>query len=266
MTSIASFATSNNVSLHYKLSGSGPRSLILIHELAGTSDSWDLVVPHLEDGFCILRGDQRGAGLSEKVRTAFTNDDLVADTERLVAASGLAPPYHVAGIASGAAIAVAFAARHTEDVAALALCSPALKANPERRDYLLSRSATAARDGMRAIAEMVFARSFQPAVIADRAVYDDYRGRFLAIDPVCYGFANQVLSEADQEDALLTLPCPILLLAGEHDLMRPPDDVRALAGRAANITVEVIESGHIMILQAPDAVGQSLRRFFTHPG
>jgi 3-oxoadipate enol-lactonase len=258
------FADYPDISLRYELSGAGSRSLILIHELAGTSESWDLVTPHLDADFRILGSDQRGAGLSEKVRRPFTAADLVRDIERLVETAGLKPPFHVAGIASGAALAVAFATRHAADMAGLALCSPALKANPERSQYLLSRSETAVKDGMRAIAEMVFARSYQPEVISDRAVYDEYRARFLAIDPVSYAFANRVLAEADQEDALLALSCPVLLLAGAHDLMRPPDYVRSLAARKSNITVDIVDSGHIMVLQAPDEVGRRLSAFFKN--
>src|SRR5260370_36334138 len=101
------FAEYPDVSLHYCVSGGGPRSLVLIHELAGTLESFDRVVPALEADFRILRADQRGAGLSEKVRARFGLDDLVGDALRLLRAAGLAPPYYVAGIASGAAIAVA---------------------------------------------------------------------------------------------------------------------------------------------------------------
>src|SRR5260370_21829381 len=98
------FAEYPDVSLHYCVSGSGPRSLVLIHELAGTLESFDCVVPGLEANFRILRADQRGAGLSEKVRTPFSLDDLVADTFRLFQTAGLEPPYYVAGIASASAI------------------------------------------------------------------------------------------------------------------------------------------------------------------
>src|SRR5580704_14507553 len=114
----SAFAPLPDISLHYGVSGSGPRSLVLIHELAGTMESFDRVVPGLEADFRILRADQRGAGLSEKVRRPFGLDDLVADTLALLQTSGLAPPYYLAGIASGAAIAAAFALRHPNDVAA----------------------------------------------------------------------------------------------------------------------------------------------------
>src|ERR1700694_4057576 len=143
------FADYPDVSLHYGVSGRGRRSLVLIHELAGTLESFDHVLPALEADFRILRADQRGAGLSEKVRAPFGLDDLVADAHRLMQTAGLAPPYCVAAIASGAAIAAALALRHPQEVAALTLCAPSLGTDPDRRHYLLERSETAKRAGMR---------------------------------------------------------------------------------------------------------------------
>src|SRR5436305_6292723 len=127
------FAEYPDLSLHYSVCGRGPRSLVLIHELAGTLESFDHVVPALEADFRILRADQRGAGLSEKVRAPFGLDDLVTDTRRVMQTAGLTPPYYVAGIASGAAIAAALALRHPQEVAALALCAPSLGTDPARR-------------------------------------------------------------------------------------------------------------------------------------
>ena len=101
----SAFADNTQVSLHYRVCGRGPRSLVLIHELAGTLESFDRVVPPLAADFRILRADQRGAGLSEKVRAPFGLDDLVTDALALLRVAGLEPPYYVAGIASGAAIA-----------------------------------------------------------------------------------------------------------------------------------------------------------------
>jgi pimeloyl-ACP methyl ester carboxylesterase len=251
-----------DISLHYAVSGAGPRTLVLIHELAGTLESWDLVVPKLEPAFRILRADQRGAGQSEKVRAPFGLDDLVTDTERLLRTSGLEPPYYVAGIASGAAIAVALALRRPHDVAALALCAPSLQTNPDRRHYLLDRSETARRDGMRAIIDVVFERTYPKDAIGDPEVYAEHRARFLAIDPVCYGHANRMLSEVALEPSLSSVACPCLLLAGRHDQMRPPDQVKSYAERFKQAEFDLVDSGHIMVVQAPDAVASKMKAFF----
>ncbi|HYQ07700.1 MAG TPA: alpha/beta fold hydrolase [Xanthobacteraceae bacterium] len=62
------FVDANGVSLHSALAGAG-RSVVLLHELGGTLNSWDGVVPRLAEHFRVLRYDQRGAGLSEKCDT-----------------------------------------------------------------------------------------------------------------------------------------------------------------------------------------------------
>jgi 3-oxoadipate enol-lactonase len=256
------FAECSGVSLHYGISGSGPRSLVLIHELAGTLDSFDHVVPGLEQNFRILRADQRGAGLSEKVRAPFGLDDLVTDTLSLLQTAGLEPPYYVAGIASGAAIAIALALRRPHEVAALALCAPSLGTSPDRRHYLLERSETAKRQGMRAIVDMVFERTYPQHDRGDPNVYSEHRARFLAIDPVCYAHANRMLAEVALEPSLREIECPCLLLAGRHDQMRPPAQVERYAALFRRAELAIIDSGHIMVVQAPDAVAGAMRRFF----
>jgi 3-oxoadipate enol-lactonase len=256
------FADFPDVSLHYEVSGRGARSLVLIHELAGTLESFERVVPLLEADFRILRADQRGTGLSEKVREPFSLDDLVADTHRVLQAAGLAPPYYVAGIASGAAIAAALALRYRDEVAALALCAPSLGTNPDRRHYLLERSETAKRVGMRAIVDMVFEKTYPPNDRGDPQVYAEHRGRFLAIDPVCYAHANRMLAEVALESSLRQIACPCLLLAGRHDQMRPLNQVKRYAGLFRQPELAIIDSGHIMVVQAPAAVAQAMRTFF----
>jgi 3-oxoadipate enol-lactonase len=258
----SAFAALPDISLHYCVCGRGPRSLVLIHELAGTLESFDRVVPALEADFRILRADQRGAGLSEKVRSPFGLDDLVSDAHRVMQAAGLAPPYFVAGIASGAAIAAALALRYPQEIAALALCAPSLGTNPDRRHYLLERSETARREGMRAIVDLVFERTYPKHARGDPEVYAEHRARFLAIDPVCYAHANRMLAEVALETKLRDIACPCLLLAGRHDEMRPPAQVVRYAALFARAELALIDSGHIMVVQAPAAVAAAMRNFF----
>jgi 3-oxoadipate enol-lactonase len=152
-------------------------------------------------------------------------------------------------------------------VAALALCAPSLGTDPDRRHYLLERSALAAREGMRAIVDVVFERTYPSQTHSrddrgDPQAYAEHRGRFLAIDPVCYAHANRMLTEVDIESSLGRIECPCLLLAGRHDQMRPPDQVKRYAGLFKRAELAVIDSGHIMVVQAPGAVAQAMRDFF----
>lgn len=250
------------VSLRYRISGGGRHGLVLLHELGGGLESWDEVVRELGDEFRVLRFDQRGAGFSEKPRSEFTLADHVADLERVIAAAGFQPPFHIAGVAAGAAIAVLYAAAHPGAVGKLALCAPALTADPARRDYLAERSAAAVKGGMRAIADTVLARSYPETTIRDRAAFQAYRARFLANDPVCYAYANMALANVDLADTLRRLDSPVLVVAGDKDMVRPLDDVRSLAESVPASAFLPLDAGHLVPVQAAPELSDALRSFF----
>ena len=254
--------TSSGVSIHFEVSGRGQRSLILVHELGGSLDSWDAVVPLLEPEFRIVRFDQRGSGLSEKVRQPFTIDDHVQDLQNILGAVEFPPPYHLVGLAAGAAVVLGFIHRRGAAAAAAVLCAAASDVGPDRRQFLLDRADLACREGMCAVADTTLARSFPHAVRHDTAVFEDYRGRLLANDPVCYAAANRALLDAHLDEAIAGLRCRCLVLAGARDGLRPPEDVAALARRLPGAEFAVLDTAHVMPVQAPEVLAEHLLKFF----
>lgn len=253
----------SGIRLRYALDGSGPRNLIFIHELGGSLHSFDDVVPLLGKDFRILRYDQRGSGKSATPHAQYPFLDHVDDLEHLLRAAGMTPPWRIAGFAAGAAIAIAFAQRHSREVARLALCCPALSVSPERRIYLAERSALAAREGMAAVIEDTLARSYPERFRQrDPARFERYRARFLANDPVGYGFLNMAFADVALMDTLGAIRLPCLFLAGRDDSLRPPDQVKALAARVADAQFAVVDSAHIMPVQAEAELADKVRAFF----
>src|SRR5258707_15460526 len=98
------FIEVNGVGLRYELTGSGERVIVLIHEMGGSLESWDEVVPRLTAKRRVLRYDTRGAGLSEKVRGALSIDTMVDDLAALMDALGITGKVALAGIAVGGAL------------------------------------------------------------------------------------------------------------------------------------------------------------------
>jgi pimeloyl-ACP methyl ester carboxylesterase len=70
------FIEVNGAALRSDLVGSGAATLVLIHEMGGTLESWDLVLPNLSAQRRVLRYDTRGAGLSQKVRGTLSVDTM----------------------------------------------------------------------------------------------------------------------------------------------------------------------------------------------
>ena len=253
---------SNGASLRVAEEGVGA-TLVLLHELGGSLESFDAFVDHLVGRWRVVRYDQRGAGLSEKPPGPASLVDHARDLAGLLDALDLAQPCHLVGVAAGAAVAALLALDHPGRVAGLALCAPALGVAPERRAYLTERAALAERAGLRAVAEASLANSYPAALRGDGETFARYRARFLANDPAAYARANEALAEASVEARLGDLAVPCLVLAGRHDLLRPPDAVRAAAERIPGARLAVIESGHLMPVQAPAAMAAAVEEFLS---
>src|SRR5256885_5514417 len=127
------FIEANGVGLRYELSGNGTRTVVLIHEMGGSLESWDQVLPRLAASRRVLRYDTRGAGLSEKVRGALSIDTMVDDLAALMDALGVTGKVALAGIAVGGAIALHAAARLPQRISAAVVGSPAIGIAAERR-------------------------------------------------------------------------------------------------------------------------------------
>ncbi|MCG7360085.1 alpha/beta hydrolase [Roseomonas sp. ACRSG] len=251
------WAEVNGVSLRYTLQGEGPL-LVLIHEIGGSLESWDGVVPELSRRFHVLRYDQRGAGGSEKPRQPFGLETLVSDLDALLAALRLHSPFHLVGAAMGAAQAVMLAARRPGEVASLALLNPALEIDPARAGLMRDRARQAEEQGLRATLPLTLDRSWPPDGSGARA---RYRARYLANDP--YGFArqNEALLEVAVESLLGALACPVLLLAGTRDAVRPPELVRCAARRIPGSRFAEVDAAHFTAAEAPAALLRHLGAF-----
>ena len=255
------FIDANGVSLHYALAGARGRSVVLLHELGGTLQSWDGLAPQLAQRFRVLRYDQRGAGASEKVRQDFTNDALVEDFEALAKGIGLEPPYHFVTVAAAATQALRFLEQHPDRVGALVLCNPAPGVDASRAAVLDERAAFAMREGMRASLPTTLALSY-PANLGERAAYEAYLGRYLANDPVGFGLAFRCLARTNMLHMLPLIRCPTMVVAGRHDTVRPHVGTAELAKKIPGARFELVEdAGHFMPTQSPLALAALLEDF-----
>ncbi len=255
------FIDANGVSLNYELAGTAGHAVVLLHELGGTLQSWDAVAPQLAKRFRVLRYDQRGSGLSEKVRQDFTNDVLVDDFEALAKSLSLSPPYHFITVAAAATQALRFLERHPGEVGALVLCNPAPGVDPSRAAVLDERAAFAMREGMRASLPTTLAVSYPPS-LGDRAAYEAYLGRYLANDPVGFGLGFRTLARTNMLHMLPQIRCPVMVLAGRHDTVRPHAGTAELAKKIPGARFELLDdAGHFMPAQAPQSLLALLEDF-----
>src|SRR3954468_2302337 len=160
------FIEANGAVLRCELSGGGDRTLVLVHEMGGSLESWDDVAPHFAKSRRVLRYDTRGAGLSQKARGEITLDTMADDIAALLDNFAISGKVALAGIAVGGAIALHFAAQYKERTSAVVVGSPATGIAAERRAAALERLAQIEAAGMAfAVEDSMqngYTRSFAP--------------------------------------------------------------------------------------------------------
>jgi 3-oxoadipate enol-lactonase len=251
----------NGTSLRYELSGTGQTTLVLVHEMGGTLDSWDQVLPALNNTRQVLRYDTRGAGLSEKIHGKVTFDDMADDLAALLDAIGFQGKVALAGTAVGGAIAIHFAVRHAARAAALVVTSPATGVAAERRRATLDRAAAAEMQGMRGIAEASVANSYPPEVRHNAEEFRKFRARWLANDPHSFAAISRMLADATVTEELPRIACPTLVIGCRHDRLRLPAAVEAMAKQIQGAEYLEINSGHFAGIQTPGLVSQAFHGF-----
>jgi 3-oxoadipate enol-lactonase len=241
----------NGISVHYRLAGERGPVLVLMHEMGGSLDSWDGVAGGLAERFRVLRYDQRGQGLSEKVRRPFSNDDAVGDLEGMLEALDLPPPYQFVAVAAASTQVLRFMERHPDQVRSIVFCNPAPGVDPSRAGALNERADLAEQNGMRGVMAITLDKSYPPE-LSDRATYESYRGRYLGNDPVGFGLAHRMLARTNMLHLLPQIKCPAMVVAGRHDTVRPPAGTEELAKKIPGARFELIEeAGHFMPTTAP---------------
>src|SRR3982075_3131810 len=215
------FIELDGVTLRYELSGEGDRTLVLVHEMGGSLESWDDVAPRFAASRRVLRYDTRGAGMSQKVRGELGIDTMADDIAALHDHIGIAGKIALAGIAVGGAIALHFAARYPERASAVAVGSPATGIAPDRRPAALERVARIEAAGMAFAVEDSMQNGYAPELRGDLKRFERFRTRWLGNDPSSYATIWRMLAAAEMQSELAGLSCPVLVIGGSLDRVRP---------------------------------------------
>jgi 3-oxoadipate enol-lactonase len=255
------FAELDGLALRYELSGKGDRTLVLVHEMGGSLESWDDVAPRFAETRRVLRYDTRGAGMSQKVRGELGIDIMADDIAALLDHIGIAGKVALAGIAVGGAIALHFAARYPERASAVAVGSPATGIAPERRPAALERVARMEADGMAFAVEDSMRNGYAPELRGDIRRFERFRARWLGNDPSSYATIWRMLAAVDMQDELARLGCPVLVIGGSLDRVRPPPSAEAVAKTIPGARYIELRTGHYMAVQTPDLISDCIDAF-----
>lgn len=249
------------VALRYRQrDGVGP-TLVFIHELGGTAESWDACIDDLPASRSVLCMEWRGAGLSSKVQAPVQFEDIVQDLRQLISQVGGAGPFVLIGVAAGGAAALGLAARHPGSIAAVVATVPALGMPMEQRAGTVQFADTLEREGMQFM--MGMERTYPEVLRAQHPQrWADFRLRYLGNDSRSYAHLLRMVMTIDLSKDIPRIACPTLVIGGTHDI-RPVAMMQALAAQLPKGAFVEVSAGHFMPSQVPDLLAEAIEQFVS---
>ncbi|WP_405545876.1 alpha/beta fold hydrolase [Streptomyces goshikiensis] len=242
----------------------GP-ALVFVHYWGGSAATWDGVVGRLPAEQATVRYDQRGWGTSRALPGPYTLDQLADDLSCVVEALRLGP-FVLVGHSMGGKVSQLVAARRPTELAGLVLVAPApprppAAVTPEFREGL-SHAYDSPESAEQALDHVLTAVPLPDALRA-AAVRDN-----LAVHPEALREWPLRGIVTDITDTVRAIDVPVTVLAGENDAVEPPHVLREhLLPHIPHAQLHTVPGvGHLLPLEAPDALAAELRSLSTRPG
>lgn len=255
--------TDDDVRIAYATVGSGPPFVKVANWLSHLEFDWDSPVwrhwlAELSRQHTLVRYDQRGCGLSDWDVSGFSVDAWVRDLEAVVEALGL-ERFPLLGIAQGGAVAIAFAARHPDQVSHLILVESYARGryrrglSPEERE-VVDLYAELMRVGWgtdNPIFRQVFSSLFMPeATIEQMQWFNDLQKASASTENALK--IRRAFNMLDVTGEAEQVSVPTLVLHARDDAAVPFEEGRLLASLIPEARFVPLEGrNHIMLADEP---------------
>lgn len=260
------FLEKRSGALYYRLCGPehGP-ALVLVNSLGTDCRIWDDVIASLSQHYRILSYDLRGHGLSAVPPGPYGLDDQVDDLLTLADHVGFSR-FALCGVSIGGVISQGVVQRAADRVSALILCNAAAKIGTA--EFWNERMETVLAYGVEPIADAIMTRWFSPSFMHEHnGAWAVWRRQFLLNNTQGYAATCATLRDTDLTAALDKITAPTLVIAGSDDQATPPELVRGMADRIANVEFILLpQVGHLPSLEAPGALAQHIQKFLEGQG
>jgi pimeloyl-ACP methyl ester carboxylesterase/DNA-binding winged helix-turn-helix (wHTH) protein len=223
------------------------------------SPVWRHWVRDLAARHTFIRYDERGCGLSDWEAGDFTFEDWVTDLETVVEALGL-ERFPLMGVSQGGAVAVAYAARHPEQVSHLILCGAYARGRAIRATDDADRRAAALDLDLARVGwgrddpafRQVFATQFLPdGTRADWEAFDQLQRRTTSPENAVR-FLEE-FAQIDVRDAAQQVSCPTLIMHSRDDRRVPMRYGEELAALIPDTRLVALASNNHLLTESEPA-------------
>ncbi len=277
--SIGFTTTHDGVRIAYATVGNGPPIVKAANwlnhlELDWGSPIWARSFQALADRNTLVRYDGRGNGLSDWAAKDISFKAFVDDLESVVNATGLAS-FPLIGLSQGAAVSIAYAARHPEKVRALVLIGGyaagwRIGSTPEereRREAVMTLTRTGWGTSIPAYRH-IFSQTFMPDGTAEELAWFDEFQRLTTSPENAVRFQD-AFGDIDVRSLLPQINVPTLVLHARDDQRISLNQGRELAAMIPNARFVTLESrNHILLGHEPawEICAAEIKRFLNALG
>ncbi len=243
-----------------RLAGDGGSSrLLLLGPSLGTDVEtlWGSTVARLGGDVEVVGWDLPGHGRSSAATGPFSVADLAGVVRTSAAELAAGRPTTYAGVSVGGAVGFLLAADPGPVSRVATLASAPRLGEPSS---WAERAERVRRAGTSAIVEGSAGRWFAPGFLErDPATGNALLLRLREVDDESYALTCEAISDYDARPLLDAIGLPLLVVAGEHDPVVPPDTARAAADSVTGAALAVMDGvAHLPPAEAPDATAALL--------
>lgn len=255
-----------DVTLSYLDEGKG-QPLVLLHGLCFASSIWEKIIPELAKEYRVIAPDLRGHGQSAVPAPPYSTEQMADDIIGLLDALEIEKAA-IFGHSLGGYITLAIAEKYPQRLTALSLVHSLSEPDPEEKKQVRQNNIGIIQEkGMPTFIEGLIPVLFAPENL-DKLPEEVNFARELGLHTAAGGAIGSlyaIKNRPDRTPVLKNLKLPILLIAGENDLIVPMEKTFSVEGD--HVTSVVIKNaGHTSMLEAPEELLKAIKNFLNTKG
>jgi proline-specific peptidase len=263
-----SFAKVNNIKLYYEEQGKGA-PLVLISGFGADHAGWDAIFPTLAQHYRVIRFDNRGAGQSDAPDEAYDMEMMADDTAALLDHLQIEQA-HVCGHSMGTSIALSFALKYPQKINKMILCNGYPKINVlSTMVFDVVDRLVDAETASSILNDLFIPWCYSNVTLSDLDNHPEVRARneyfkTTKCPQTLTGFKGQLaaLLSFDISNELQKINMPTLLIAGDKDILTPPEDSQFLAERIPSAQLHIVhDTGHTSFAEKPQESAEVIHNF-----
>ncbi|MBD3675909.1 MAG: alpha/beta fold hydrolase [Planctomycetaceae bacterium] len=238
--------------------------LLFVHGFPLDHRMWRGQLEEFSREYRVIAPDLCGFGGSDSVPedAVLTMKQFSDELAEILLALGLDLPVHLIGLSMGGYILGQFQKDHAMRIASLTLCDTKSTADTEEaKENRFKTARVVLEAGSKLLADTMGTKLFAPDT--PEAVLEEMRTMVADASPAGIAAASRGMAEREPfTDRLETFRVPTLVIAGEHDTISPPAEMREMANQIPQSEfVEIADAGHMSPLENPQDFNAALRAF-----